>query len=166
MMVGGSTPLVQRDSNPSRTSRDRESMVRFAGDEEEGAGGAAGAIDHNRQSVVSEERDEAMDPFEDQRGGYYGYEDERGFGAQRGGCESFFSPVFVRSACETSSCLFLLRQSCASDKSVLSSGSTLPATLQPASTPPMYHDPPHSDPLSNSRCRQCAILLQSSRLFV
>ncbi|GAA5850634.1 hypothetical protein JCM3766R1_004590 [Sporobolomyces carnicolor] len=85
MMVGGSTPLVQRDSNPSRTSRDRESMVRFAGDEEEGAGGAAGAIDHNRQSVVSEERDEAMDPFEDQRGGYYGYEDERGFGAQRGG---------------------------------------------------------------------------------
>ncbi|GAA5883935.1 hypothetical protein JCM16303_004708 [Sporobolomyces ruberrimus] len=74
MMIGGSTPLAQRDSNPSRTSRDRESMVRFVGDENE-----------NRQSVVSEDRDEAMDPFEDQRGGYYGYEDERGFGAQRGG---------------------------------------------------------------------------------
>ncbi|GAA5917063.1 uncharacterized protein JCM6883_003072 [Sporobolomyces salmoneus] len=78
MMIGGSNPLVQRDSNPSRTSRDRESSVRFAGDEEEGEG-------QNRRSVLSEERDEAMDPFEDQRGGYYGYEDERGFGAQRGG---------------------------------------------------------------------------------
>jgi len=78
MMVGSSQPLARRESNPSRTSRDRESMVRFAGDEE---------VD-NRQSVVSEERDEAMDPFEDQRGGYYGYEDERGFGAQRGGCKS------------------------------------------------------------------------------
>lgn len=80
MMIGGSTPLARRESNPSRTSRDRESMVRFAGDEDEENRGAT-----NRQSVLSEDRDEAMDPFEDQRGGYYGYEDERGFGAQRGG---------------------------------------------------------------------------------
>jgi len=54
-------------------------MVRFAGEEEEEGG--------NRQTMMSEEREEAMDPFEDQRGGYYGYEDERGFGAQRGSCE-------------------------------------------------------------------------------
>ncbi|GAA5963365.1 hypothetical protein JCM3765_007001 [Sporobolomyces pararoseus] len=78
MMAGASTPLVRKESNPSRTSRDRESMVRFAGDEEEEGG-------NNRQSALSEEQEEAMDPFEDQRGGYYGYEDERGFGAQRGG---------------------------------------------------------------------------------
>jgi len=76
MMIGGSAPLSHRDSNPSSRSRDRESMVRFAGEEEEAGG--------NRQTMMSEEREEPMDPFEDQRGGYYGYEDERGFGAQRG----------------------------------------------------------------------------------
>ncbi|GAA5942862.1 uncharacterized protein JCM15063_002816 [Sporobolomyces koalae] len=65
MMVGSSTPLVHRDSNPSRSSRDRESMVRFAEDEPT-----------NRRSAVSEEHEEPMDPFEDQRGGYYGYEAE------------------------------------------------------------------------------------------
>ncbi|GAA6021761.1 hypothetical protein JCM11491_007236 [Sporobolomyces phaffii] len=80
MMVGGSAPVERAASNPSRLSRDRESMVRFAGD------GAGGEGEGNRRSVLSaEERDEAMDPFEDQRGGYYGYEDERGFGAHRGG---------------------------------------------------------------------------------
>ena len=101
MMVGGAAPLSHRDSNPSSRSRDRESMVRFAGDEEEEGG--------NRQTVMSEEREEPMDPFEDQRGGYYGYEDERGFGAQRGSCEfSTFRPI---SSPNQKLILFALRQS-------------------------------------------------------
>ncbi|GAA6062860.1 hypothetical protein JCM10212_006113 [Sporobolomyces blumeae] len=87
-----SPSLGGRESNPSSGggSRDRESMVRFAdaGEDDEGEEepnrrtSMFSGREKHRESGVEEE---AMDPFQDPRGGYYGYEDERAFADSRGG---------------------------------------------------------------------------------
>ncbi|GAA5918508.1 hypothetical protein JCM5296_001405 [Sporobolomyces johnsonii] len=66
-MMGGGTEAAP--SKPSPTSPKRESSVRFA------------------TTPREEEADDELqnDPFDDSRGGYYGFEDERGFAESRGG---------------------------------------------------------------------------------
>ncbi|GAA6002599.1 MARVEL domain-containing protein [Rhodotorula paludigena] len=75
----GSTEMVQERSGSSH-SNGRDSVVRFE-DEQPGPDGHAWI---RREGPGVERADEeAMDPFEDQRGGYYGFENEEGLTSGR-----------------------------------------------------------------------------------